>query len=291
LKNGLISVRLFGGLGNQIFQYMAAKWLAEKNDWKLSVDTTWLTDGYTHPNSSISPFRFYAPDFEYGLAHANVSRLYMDRFKTFAARKSSWFATHTRIHSPKRLGYVDLRHIQSECQLRGYYQTPRYFTELLKSEVLNRDCFELTNPSLAFDSTCIELPKNGFIAIHVRGGDYRKKGSPYLELNGDYYKTALGMLTELDPRLPKLVFTDDVPLAKEVLSGIANFDFVNDHLLSAAESVTLMSKASGIVTANSTFSYWAAMMSGSHSTIVSPKHWLKLEHHDEDFIPKVWKTI
>lgn len=270
---------------------MAAKWLAEKNDWKLSVDTTWLKDGYTHSNSSVSSFRLYAPESEFGLAHASASELYTDRFKTIAAQKSSWFAAHSRIHSPKILGYVDLRNIQSEFQLRGYYQSPRYFTELLNSGVLESNCFELVSPSLAFNEMCFELPKNGFIAIHVRGGDYLKKGSPYLELNGDYYKMALELLSELNSNLPKLVFTDDVPAAKEVLSGITNLDFVNDHLLSAAESMTLMSKASGIVTANSTFSYWAAMISSSQSHVVSPKQWMKTKHHDEDFFPKIWKTF
>ena len=135
------------------------------------------------------------------------------------------------------------------------------------------------------------LAKIGFIAIHVRGGDYRKKGTPYLELNGDYYKVALGLLSELDPKLPKLVFTDDVPIAKEVLSGVTNLDFVNDNLLSAAESLKLMSKASGIVTANSTFSYWAAMISSNQSLVVSPKRWMKNKYHDEDFLPRTWKTI
>ncbi len=270
---------------------MAAKWLAEKNNWKLAVDTTWLKDGYTHLNSNVSSFRLYAPELEFGTAHTSVSQLYLDRFKTIAAQKSSSFAAYSRIHSPKILGYVDLRNIQSEYQLRGYYQTPRYFAELLKSGVLESNCFELVNPSLAFNQMCFELPRNGFIAIHVRGGDYRKKGSPYLALNGDYYEMALGLSFELNPNLPKLVFTDDVPAAKEVLSGITNLAFVNDDLLSAAEIMIIMSKASGIITANSTFSYWAAMISSGQSLVVSPKRWMKNERHDEDFFPDKWKTI
>ena len=61
--NNFVSVRLFGGLGNQIFQYMAGKSLAIDRNCDLHIDSSWLRDGYAHKNSTISEFKFFQPDY------------------------------------------------------------------------------------------------------------------------------------------------------------------------------------------------------------------------------------
>ena len=286
-----ISVRLFGGLGNQIFQYMAGKWLASERNLLLYVDTSWLQDGYTHLNSSISEFHFYDPDKEYGDKHKSPLHLNLDRFTTIAARNFKMVGKFAKINAPRTVGFEDFGSVKSRVQLRGYYQTPRYFFKLMESGEISRDSFELNNPSQSFNSIINQVPGQGFVAVHVRGGDYLKKHTTYAQMTSEYYKEAIGYLSDIYGNLPLWVFTDDLDHAKKILSSFSGLYFIDNKVTTAAEGMKLMSMAKCIVCANSTFSYWASIISNSETLIVAPKFWMKHFEQPVDFFPKDWKLI
>lgn len=286
-----ISVRLFGGLGNQIFQYMAGKSLASDRNLLLHVDTSWLQDGYRHSNSSISEFHFYAPDREYGDKHKGTLHLYLDRLTTIAARNFKLVSKFAKINVPRSVGFEDFGSVKSGAQLRGYYQSPRYFFKLMESGEISRDSFELNNPSESFNTRINQIPNQGFMAVHVRGGDYLKKHTTYIQMTSDYYKEAIGYLRNRCGDLPIWVFTDDLDHATKILSSFSGLYFMDNKVITAAEAMKIMSKAKGIVCANSTFSYWASIISNSETLIVAPKYWMKLSEQPVDFFPKDWKLI
>lgn len=290
-REEFVSVRLFGGLGNQIFQYMAGKWLAMDRKSLLYVDTSWLQDGYTHLNSSIAEFKFYKPDHEYGQEHKNLPYLYLDRFATIAARNFPAVAKLSKINAPRSAGFEDFSTVKLEVQLRGYYQSPRYFMELTRAGEITSESFELVQPHERFNWISSQVSDEGFLAVHVRGGDYLKKNSAYAQLPAEYYKTAIGFLNNACGNLPIWVFTDDEAQAKKILSSFSNLYFVDNKALTAAESMKLMSKARGIVCANSTFSYWASFFSNNHPSIVASRGWMKASNQSEDFFPKGWRLI
>jgi len=290
-KDEFISVRLFGGLGNQIFQYMAGMWLASDRKLPLYVDTSWLQDGYTHSNSSISEFQFYKPDSEFGYKHKNLLHLYSDRLATIAARKIPIIARIGRINAPRSAGYEDFTKVKPGVQLRGYYQAPQYFARLVNSGEITKSSFDLNKPSESFNSLRNQVPSQGFLAVHVRGGDYLKKNSSYVQLTSEYYKKAFSIVSETCGSLPVWVFTDDVDYAKQMLSLFSDLFYVDGKSTTAAEELKLMSMAKGIVCANSTFSYWASVISDSASLIVAPNSWIKAHEQPRDFFPKGWKLI
>ena len=290
-QDKFISVRLFGGLGNQIFQYMAGKLLASERNLLLYVDTSWLQDGYTHLNSNISEFQFYKPDREFGHKHKNPLHLYMDRFVTIAARNIPIVARVGRINAPRSAGYEDFTKVKPGVQLRGYYQSPQYFAWLMKTGEITMSSFDLNNPSESFNSIKNQVPSQGFLAVHVRGGDYLKENSSYVQLTSEYYIKAISVVSETCGSLPVWVFTDDVDYAKQILSSFSDLFYVDGKLTTAAEEMKLMSMAKGIVCANSTFSYWASLISDSASPIVAPNSWIKAHEQPEDFFPKSWKLI
>lgn len=290
-QDKFISVRLFGGLGNQIFQYLAGKWIASERNLLLYIDTSWLQDGYTHVNSNISEFQFYKPDREFGHKHKNPLHLYTDRFVTIAARNIPLVARVGRINAPRSAGYEDLTKVKPGVQLRGYYQSPQYFSKLMKSGEITKSSFDLNKPSESFNALMNQVPSQGFLAVHVRGGDYLKKNTPYAQLTSEYYKKALSTVRETCGRLPVWVFTDDIDNAKQILISFSDLFYVDSKLTTAAEGMKLMSLAVGIVCANSTFSYWASLISDSASLIVAPNSWIKSHEQPEDFFPKGWKLI
>lgn len=286
-----ISVRLFGGLGNQIFQYMAGRWLASERNSHLYVDTSWLQDGYTHLNSTISEFQFYKPDREYGLEHKDSLHLYLDRLATIAARNIPAVAKFGKINAPRTAGFEDFTTVELGVQLRGYYQSPEYFAKLIESGEITKSNFELNKPSQNFNSIKKQAPSEGFLAVHVRGGDYLSKKTAYVQLTSKYYKDAIDSVRDICGNLPIWVFTDDVDYAKKTLSPFSDLYYLDNKSTSAAESMKLMSLAKGIVCANSTFSYWASVISDSASLIVAPNSWIKTYEQPADFFPKGWKLI
>lgn len=293
LENNLdyVVVRLFGGLGNQIFQYMAGMWLAEYQKSKLIIDKNWLQDGYKHKNSTIAEFKFYNPDFEFGEGHKNSIHLNYDRMLTIAARNSASISRLLKINAPKTFGYENLMTLARGVQLRGYYQSPRYFMEMRTKGVIQEEFLELLQPSVEYQRLQRVSTTGGFLAVHIRGGDYLEKGSLYIRLSSYYYKEGLRILDQSHRNLPIWVFTDDLPYARHLLNEIPNLFFVHNETLSAAESMKLMSNAKGIVCANSTFSYWACVMSGLGSTVVAPKNWLINIDQPAAFFLENWTII
>jgi hypothetical protein len=289
--HNFVSVRLFGGLGNQIFQYMAGMSLAVDRECDLHVDSSWLQDGYTHEESTISEFIFFQPDHKYERKHRNLLHLYFDRLATVAARKSAFLARLLGIHAPKSAGFEDLSELEIGTQLRGYYQSPRYFMKLADSGVISEASFELLEPSQEFDSLATQLRKSGYIAIHVRGGDYLHNKAGYIQMTTEYYLDALSLLDSKYNDLPKWVFTDDENHARNLLASIPNLNFIEDKIITAAETLILMSSADAIVCANSTFSYWAALISGKTSSIIAPRSWMEKTNQPVDFFPTGWQII
>jgi hypothetical protein len=290
-SDDFVSVRLFGGLGNQIFQYMAGKSLAIDRNCQLHVDSGWLRDGYSHEKSTISEFKFFLPEHQYEQMHRNRIHLYIDRLATVFARNSRVVARLLRINAPKSVGFEDLTEIECGTQLRGYYQSPRYFEKLVNSGVISQASFELLQPSKAFKLLASQLETSGYIAIHVRGGDYLNKKSEYVELPIDYYLDALNLLDTKYGHLPKWVFTDDEDHARKLFASVIGLNFIENESMTAAESMILMSRADAIICANSTFSYWASLINGQASSIVLPRTWMERTSQSEDFFINGWQVI
>jgi hypothetical protein len=286
-----VSVRLFGGLGNQLFQYMAGKSLSIDRNCHLHIDSGWLRDGYSHEKSTISEFKFFLPDQQYEQMHRNLMHLYIDRLSTVFARNSRVVARLLRINAPKSVGFEDLSEIECGTQLRGYYQSPRYFEKLLNSGVISQASFELLQPGKTFKLLASQLETSGYIAIHVRGGDYLNKKSEYVELPLQYYLDALNLLDTKYGHLPKWVFTDDEEHARKLFASVVGLNFIQNESMTAAESMILMSRADAIICANSTFSYWASLINGQTSSIVLPRSWMERTSQPEDFFINGWQVI
>ena len=161
----------------------------------------------------------------------------------------------------------------------------------MKTGEITKSSFDLNKPSESFNSIKNQVPSQGFLAVHVRGGDYLKENTSYVQLTSEYYKKAISIVSETCGSLPVWVFTDDVDYAKQILSSFSDLFYVGGKLTTAAEEMKLMSMAKGIVCANSTFSYWASVISDSASLIVAPNSWIKAHEQPEDFFPKGWKLI
>lgn len=168
------------------------------------------------------------------------------------------------------------------CTMIGYWQSEKYFAPLAREDV--KLAFMFPNPPVME----IHSPT---IALHVRRQDYvglqHFHGLPTL----DYYREAVKQIRARDWVDRVMVFSDDIDWCTQNLPR--DFHFVRGT--TKYEDMQLMSECDHIVTANSSFSWWAAWLGERPGRIVvTPKRWFSndaMEATTEDLIPKRWLRV
>ena len=283
-----ITVRLFGGLGNQLFQYFAGLDLSLKSRLPLLIDSRWIEASYSQDGSDIRDFKFINDAQDRNLLNSGRPSYNLERVKTKIAKTSKIAEKFFSISSPSSTGFVELNGFETGVELRGYYQSYKYFQNVSRN-------FQVSNWSLKNESNSFLKIKNllsntPFIALHVRGGDYLTKTQSYHTLESSYYLDSLKEMRYWLNHFAVCVFSDDTEHAKKVLKNIPGLMFIDQTGLRASEAMLLMSEADGIITANSTFSYWAAMINASNH-IIAPKLWYAKKLVDVDLYPLEWTIV
>ena len=287
-----VNVRLFGGLGNQLFQYFAGLDLSLKSRSFLTVDSRWIEASYTQGVSDIRDFIFLKDIPIKTIQNSSELNFNLERIKTKIASKFKIIAKHFAINSPNSSGFIEFEDFKSGIELRGYYQSYKYFDNI--SRRFGTIDWSLGTESNSFLKLKSILNNSSFIAIHIRGTDYLKKANIYHKLDSEYYSNSLRLIKhELQYEFKNIkfyVFSDDIKYAKSVLKDLPELEFIDQEGLRASEAMVLMSLAKGIVIANSTFSYWAAMINaGNH--IIAPKFWYTNNLVDKNLYPPRWTLI
>lgn len=103
------------------------------------------------------------------------------------------------------------------------------------------------------------------VAIHVRRGDYLLFDHQYPNLmKTDYYQKAMEQF--LDVKF--IVFSDDIPwcMQQEIFKG-CEFSTGKDEM----QDFNLMASCTGIITANSSYSWWAAYLGPEDKKVICPR--------------------
>jgi hypothetical protein len=121
---------------------------------------------------------------------------------------------------------------------------------LLEPPVEKSDWFKAHSAALTED----------VVIIHVRRGDYLNLPSIYNTVHPAYYSAALQYMKSFRPALNTWLFSDDNEAAYAWISMLVHINRVVDTPkdIPPGEVLTLMSDAQQLITANSTFSWWAA---------------------------------
>ena len=237
----MISCKLIGGLGNQMFQIATTQALALANNVECC-----FADSYT-PNQGNNALSYRDTIFN----------------KVYLTEKVIRAGYHCKephfTYNP--LPFEDM------MVLSGYFQSPKYFDKY-RNEIL--DLFLWKEKVDKIKNDLVELLKNS-VSLHVRRGDYI--GNPNLEVLGrQYYYLAEKYIFENGGFDNLLIFSDDIPWARE------NFpkDAIYIRNLEDYEEMYLMSLCNHNIIANSSFSWWGAYLNKNPEKIVTaPKKWFK----------------
>jgi hypothetical protein len=296
-RSAMISVRLEGGLGNQLFQYAAGRSLALRHGTELLLDTSTLQ----RYKRSVTPRQFELDSFLHlgRMATVHEARFlpWMHRIAAISHWVSPW-----RTYVEKGLSFnADFASLPDQTYLVGYWQSFRYFSHI--SKLLIDELKPLDVLSEASEVVAEQIDTCTSVALHVRRGDYVSLASAanfHGALSKSYYESALSYVRErvLNPKY--FVFSDDPEWCRKNLPSNNTMIFVGHNAgPDAWQDLMLMSRCHHHIIANSSFSWWAAWMADQRwgvkqRIVIAPKHWFRGKMLDKDMesrFPSHWVTI
>lgn len=269
----MVIARVFGGLGNQLFIYAAARRLALVNGVELILDDI---SGFT---------RDYQFQRHYQLEHFNIpcrKATASERLEPFSrARrylKRLWngrmpFEQRTYILEngrdfDSRLLFLRPR---GTLYLEGYWQSEGYFKDV-ESQI--REDLRITAPGDADNQKmAVCMASTRAVAVHVRFFDEPASGNDPSANNapGDYYQRAIQVLEQLLDGGHYFIFSDRpqaarsrIPLPDDRVTLVHH----NQGDVMAYADLWLMTQCKYFIIANSTFSWWGAWLAAHPDKVV-----------------------
>jgi hypothetical protein len=288
----LIIVKLQGGLGNQMFQYAAARAISNNN--QILFDTNFLTSN-TKTTSSFTPRKLELSVFKnIKIQVAYNLTIYILKKSAFVSRylKSLFFIDAKIISEAENGVFVNLSRGQNATvYLDGYFQNENNF-KVIRKQLLHDFKFPLLTDAYKNMESKIRSISNS-ISIHVRRGDYLKPEVNIYHgtLPPIYYQKAQKRIEERVSCPHYFIFSDDPDWCRSNLLFLANdATIVSETNHAGWEDMYLMSLCQHHIIANSTYSWWGAWLNENpYKIVIAPDKWFATL--EADIVPDEWIKI
>jgi len=297
----MVIINLFGGLGNQMFQYAVGRNMSIL----LNTELTYQYN-YNRIRKDFNPNDIIAI---YNVFNIRARELTSIEQKNLTSKKIKFIASKILNFNIENRKYFinrvdensfnfdpDVLKKKGNILLNGYWQTEKYFES---HKDIIRDDFTFKIP-FNEESKIIanKIINTNSVSIHIRGQDYINRlntSKTHNVCNMEYYQRAIDeiMNSLVDPYF--FIFSDDYEYAKSIISfniphEIVNINKWND---SPYDDMRLMSICKHNIIANSSFSWWGAWLNNNKDKIIiSPKTWTNENFlNAKDIIPKNWIKI
>ena len=281
--NGTVVIRLFNGLGNQMFQYAAALGLAVRQDKALKMDVSafeacekrsYQLDCLKVPQDLYTGAPLFQPASS-SIAARLIRRIKREVFKGYvfkggAFRKDVYCEPHFHFDP----AFFKLS--GAEILLNGYFQSPRYFESVAQ---LLRERFQPVAPlsELAADWASKIAASPCSVSLHVRRGDYLQ--APYSAvhdaLNYGYYDRAVNLVRDLaGERVEFFLFSDEPDFIADAFADLPGAYVVRSDPSTSWEELFLMARCRHNIIANSSYSWWGAWLNPvEDKRVIAPARW------------------
>jgi len=274
-------VLIYGGLGNQMFQYALNTALNQKGRKSKILFSNFFYDDYHNGFNLKQAFKLKLPFpsvlYSFILMHGGL--LYKNKIAAYFFRKliTKYRKKKYTIYTEKvEFLYDETVFHKTSSLLIGVWQVEAYFKDI--SEIIRRE-FLFKKPKDARNRKLIqEINTCNSVSIHIRRGDYLTSKRTELFTvfkNETYYINAIDYINKRIENPHYYIFSDDIQWVKENLK-IANCTFV-DHNKGKNSYIDmyLMSLCKHNIIANSTFSWWGGWLNNNkNKMVIIPECWL-----------------
>ena len=222
-----------GGLGNQLFQLLAGIEYARKYDKKLYLITA----------SNRRPYYWDTVLSKYADLVIDITRVPDD----------------TYLHVEQKNSYQPLPLVPGNISFYGYFQSMKYFPSI-------------TNILELLDLKVTPLAEN-IVIVHARRGDYLLHSDIHPVQSERYYSDAAAVMASMvkDPYF--ILLSDETQYwtdhAATVFEGYGHAIWGDDNEVT---TLAMMAGASNFIIANSTYSWWGAVLANAKN-VIAPEKW------------------
>lgn len=270
--NRQVVVHLYGGIGNQLFQYTFGEFIRNKYHEEVFYDISSFGVLETFRDLQIDVIAKNIPEYKTGKfffsRHTRFARrIYRFLFRLMPGNLYFEDILNESIFKRKnwKLAYFD-----------GYWQD-KFYPLWVKEHACEtylpfNSVPEILNPYIDFIKT------NNVTSVHVRRGDYLNSANANVfgVCSLDYFKKASDEIFKRENNCKFLVFSDDTEWVMKNMVLPGEMVVVNNAPIKPFWYIFLMSLCKNNIISNSSFSWWGAFLNNNkEKTVVAPKKWYK----------------
>ena len=260
----MIFVDMMGGLGNQLFQYAAAR--------SISLDKN---------SDFLMNLSYYNKEDAKKVAHVDfkLNHFNVDVDRQIEGNEINKYDNVQKIVEPLSSTnfskFIDFSKYTGNIHLIGYWQNERYFKH--NQKIIKKELQVITPPNKKNQKLLDEICESNAVCISFRRGEYL---DPYFfaqfgMCTENYYKKAINFIIKKVKNPIFFTFSDDVEWIEENID--LNFPTVPVNINGVGdehEELRLMMSCKHFILANSSFSWWGAWLSNNpHKHIFAPTPW------------------
>lgn len=285
-------VRIWEGLGNQMFQYAFARAIQQRTGQKvfLDADRAYKESFALEKKHVERPYML--DNFNIRLKKIQVNELEnykflkqktaLDKILFSLSQKGKWFVNF--LQDADSIYHKEFFKKKGNYYVFGWFQQEAYFKDsrnVLLKEFTPKRKIKISSNLLNI------LGKENTVAIHIRRGDYLKWGHV---CNSFYYAKATDYIKKCVKNPIYLVFSDDMEWVKSNIKIDGKVIYISgEYQFKDYEELIVMSKCKHQIIANSTFSWWAAWLNRNPDKIVvAPSKWFGLQ---SNIVPEEWVVL
>lgn len=281
--------QFMGGLGNQLFQYAAARSLSLKRGIPFKVDFD-------------DPYKFVKRELNLAAFNLDVSlatKKEISRCKPkFRYEKRLWMLLGKDPANKlwrERKDYTfdpDFFSIPDGAYVSGFWQTEKYFLEI--EETLRKDFSFRHEPTGKNAEWMNKIKGCHAVSVHIRRGDVitvAKTNKLYGTITNEYYRDAIQQMIDFNKDSVFFFFSDDMEWVKEnIRTDYPSYYIDGNDDAHNYEDLRLMSACNSHIIANSSFSWWGAWLNpDKNKKVIGPANWMSTRNIAEtDHIPSSW---
>jgi hypothetical protein len=261
---GFVYIRNKGGLGNQLFIYNFGLLLSRKSNLKLIVDnrTGFFNDKYKR-SPLLDKLLINNP------VDANLINIF---FFMIIKKMPFWLLDLFKImylNEENAQTLIDIESLDYKSKRRiyveGYFQSYNYLLNnkfIIQSQVLHN-----INYNLFYKNVCQNIINSNSICVHVRRNAYDNL------LTKEYFEKSFSEIKDKITKPKFFIFSDSIEWCRQHFNENEETIIVHCENTDDLQEFFLMKNCKHFIIANSTFSWWSAVLSNySNKMIIAPSN-------------------